>query len=138
MRIQNITTHQAVLGAVIARLRSEIGLKQTELADALGITPSAYSRLEKGESAMSTEQLRLVAERLGVSAAYVLELTDEAVSALPESSGVNVQTISRESWIAGAGALVATGFMPIAGAALGALVGNLLQKQLRKHKNQPK
>jgi len=132
MSLQNVTTHQAVLGAVIARLRSDSGLKQTDLAEALGITPSAYSRLEKGESAMSTEQLRLLAERLKVSASHILELTDEASAALSDDSGVTVKSLSREAWTAGA--MVAAGFMPIAGAVLGALVGNLLQKHLAKDK----
>ncbi|OYU30218.1 MAG: hypothetical protein CFE39_14575 [Comamonadaceae bacterium PBBC2] len=132
MTLQNVTTHQAVLGAVIARLRGESGLKQTDLAEALGITPSAYSRMEKGESAMSTEQLRLLAERLKVTASHILELTDEASAALSENSGVSVKSLSREAW--GAGAMVAAGFMPIAGAALGALVGNLLQKHFDKDK----
>ncbi|PVE42863.1 helix-turn-helix domain-containing protein [Limnohabitans planktonicus] len=132
MSLQNVTTHQAVLGAVIARLRGESGLKQTDLAEALGITPSAYSRMEKGESAMSTEQLRLLAERLKVTASHILELTDEASAALSENSGVSVKSLSREAW--GAGAMVAAGFMPIAGAALGALVGNLLQKHFAKGK----
>ena len=50
----------------IVELRMVRGLKQKELADALGIDPSSVSRIEKGERAVSVAELVRVADVLGV------------------------------------------------------------------------
>ena len=44
--------------------REDKDLKQKELAAKLNITPSAYSRIERGERGLRVEQLKVIAEVL--------------------------------------------------------------------------
>lgn len=57
------TTYQSVLGAVINTLRTsgEKTITQADIANSLGVTVSTWSRIERGESALSLEQLLTVA-----------------------------------------------------------------------------
>jgi len=83
-------TYSAVLGQVLARRRQlQGGIHQKSVADALGITQSAYSRLEGGQSAMSLGQLRRVAFFLGTAPNILLADTDSFVQHL-EARGVTV------------------------------------------------
>lgn len=49
----------------LRNFREDKGLKQKQMADKLNITPSAYSRIEKGERGLRVEQLKVIAEVLG-------------------------------------------------------------------------
>ena len=42
------TTYQAIVGEVIAQRRKYLGLNQVQLAQDLGMSQSAWSRVEKG------------------------------------------------------------------------------------------
>jgi transcriptional regulator with XRE-family HTH domain len=46
------TTYPAIVGGVLAQLRSQQGLLQEELAQALGITQATLSRIENGQSSI--------------------------------------------------------------------------------------
>jgi len=53
--------------ATIRRLREEAGLKQADMAAALGYqTPVGYLYLEKGRCKITAEQLGIIAQILGV------------------------------------------------------------------------
>lgn len=52
-------------------------MKQGDLATALGLSQSAYSRLEAGESVINLTQLRNVCAQLGVPASQVLSWADQ-------------------------------------------------------------
>lgn len=58
----------------IAFLRESKGLKQYEIANALGIEPPNYSRLEKRGDKLSIEQLKAIATALDVSLSELLGL----------------------------------------------------------------
>lgn len=60
------------VGARIRELRDERGMKQHELAAALGLAPAAMTRIEKAERGLSTGELVGVAEALGVPVDDVL------------------------------------------------------------------
>lgn len=49
----------------LRNFREDKGLKQKQMADKLNITPSAYSRIEKGERGLRVEQLKVIAEVFG-------------------------------------------------------------------------
>jgi transcriptional regulator with XRE-family HTH domain len=72
------TTYPAIVGGVLAQIRNQQGLHQDELAQALGITQSTLSRIEKGQSSMSVEHLRLAAQRLGTTPSAILDHADQA------------------------------------------------------------
>ena len=51
------TTYQAVIGRVIVNFRKQLAVDQALLAGAAGVTQSTWSRIERGESSLSIEQL---------------------------------------------------------------------------------
>lgn len=59
-------------------------MKQGELASRLSITQSALSRLEAGLVPMTVEQLRLIADVLGTTAASVIVQADEHAEKLSQ------------------------------------------------------
>lgn len=65
---------QAELGRRIAAARASRGLSQAELAEALGLTQSAISRIESGDRAVDSLELAALARHLGVS---ILDLLEE-------------------------------------------------------------
>lgn len=52
-------------------------IKQGDLAKALGLSQSAYSRLESGDSVLNLSQLRNVAKWLGKQPSEVLQMADQ-------------------------------------------------------------
>jgi transcriptional regulator with XRE-family HTH domain len=86
---QPIVTYPALVGKLLARRREQLGLKQGVVAEALGISQSAYSRLEAGESVLNLTQLRNVCTQLSVTPAQVLQAADQYEMQL-RSQGVEV------------------------------------------------
>lgn len=64
--------YASLVGQVIKQARQAHGVQQTDLATTLGMTQSAYSRLESGDSVMNIWQLRQCALRIGLSPATLL------------------------------------------------------------------
>ncbi len=85
------TTYAAVLGRVLAHRREQSGLEQRDLAAALGLGQSAWSRIERGDSVINVEQLRTAAKTLGLPSSSLLQEADEAADALA-ARDVQVQT----------------------------------------------
>lgn len=56
--------------------RESVGLTQKEVADELGITPSAYANYEQGLREPGLETFKKICEILDVSADYLLGLED--------------------------------------------------------------
>lgn len=106
--INAVTTSDAVLGQVLAKLRADKGLKQSDVANALGIGASTLSRIEKGESGLSTAQLRLAAKALSVTPQQILDMA-EAAEKVVESQGIRIQPHSQLHELGG-------NMMPILGA----------------------
>jgi Zn-dependent peptidase ImmA (M78 family)/transcriptional regulator with XRE-family HTH domain len=65
---------QEDLGRRIARARERAGLTQAQLAEAVGLSQSAISRIESGERSVDSLELAAIAQRLGVS---ILDLLEE-------------------------------------------------------------
>jgi transcriptional regulator with XRE-family HTH domain len=83
-------SYGAVLGYVIAAKRQSLeGVHQKSLADALGITQSAYSRLESGQSAVNPGQLRRIAICLKTTPGELVKQTDAYIENLT-NQGVEV------------------------------------------------
>jgi len=65
------------LGLRLKALRKSKGLKQTDMAELLGITARNYQRYEYGEVNVSATILNLFADFFGVSADYLLGREEE-------------------------------------------------------------
>lgn len=72
-----IVTYPALVGKILAQQREARGIKQGDLATALGLSQSAYSRLESGDSVLNLSQLRNVAARLGLQPTLILKWADQ-------------------------------------------------------------
>jgi transcriptional regulator with XRE-family HTH domain len=91
------TTYQSVLGAVITHQRTsgERTITQTEIAAALDITVSTWSRIERGESSLSLEQLVRLVAFLGMSLSELFKVVEERVGQLA-AQGISV-AVSKEA-----------------------------------------
>jgi len=67
-----------MLGARIAKLRRRIGMSQRQLADTLGVSPSAVGMYEQDRREPSLEKLLRLAELLHVPVGYLLTGRPEA------------------------------------------------------------
>jgi Zn-dependent peptidase ImmA (M78 family)/transcriptional regulator with XRE-family HTH domain len=72
----------AEVGARIRRLRLAAGLKAQDLADRIGIDPTALSKLENGKRSLKTPEFARLAEALRVSPLALLE-DDPLLAELP-------------------------------------------------------
>lgn len=83
-------SYPAIVGFTIAKLRK--GRPQGQIADALDIGQSGYSKLERGVRVLSVTQLRVVAAELEVPEQRIYDLAAalrEAVEAQPGHSVVD-------------------------------------------------
>ena len=108
MQVKPQITYGEVLGKLIEHRRKQQGLLQGRFADALGITQSGYSRLEKGQSAMSVVQLHAVATQLGCAPAHMLAETDRYAAQL-RARGAEIVADRRNA--SAAGLLIALGIL---------------------------
>jgi len=115
------TTYPAVVGYVLGWHRDQAGLNQQELAEQMGMSPSTWSRIERGESALTMDQLAAVAQVLEVEPGRILRDADNVVGQLAKR-GVQVER-RRVPDAIGAGLAL------LAGAALVALVASALDKK---------
>lgn len=145
-KIVNVTTDLAVFGAVIAKLREmhEPPILQLELAKLIGLSPSAWSRVEKGETALSAAQLRVLSRIFSISTDEIFELVEEAEAGLQEK-GVELKSFDFLKGVAKSAStnglsgstlagLAAVGMIPIFGAALSGIVGGIVSYKSLKNK----
>lgn len=69
--------YSALVGRILQLHRDRASLKQGDLAAALEITQSAYSRLESGDSIVNAVQLRQATERMGVSLPAFMQVVEQ-------------------------------------------------------------
>jgi transcriptional regulator with XRE-family HTH domain len=74
--------YAALIGRIVEHRRTQLRIRQEQIAQALGISQSAYSRLEKGQSAMSVTQLRIVASQLNTTPPDILDQTERYATQL--------------------------------------------------------
>ncbi|MDE7329512.1 MAG: helix-turn-helix domain-containing protein [Clostridia bacterium] len=65
------------IGNVIVELRSEHGISQKKLADAIGISQSAIAQIEVNRNEATASTIRKLSTFFGVSADYLLGLEDD-------------------------------------------------------------
>jgi transcriptional regulator with XRE-family HTH domain len=66
----------SIFGSIVSERRIFLGMSQENLAEKVGITQVALSRMEKGQIAPRFERLRIFAETLGCSVAELFPRTD--------------------------------------------------------------
>ena len=108
-------TYGALVGQVLHNYRKQTGADQALIAQALGITQSAYSRIEKGHSAMSLTQLRTVAGQFGIMPSSILSEVD----GYAEQLGFQGVEVSNEKEVSPGAILVALGILAAIFAAAG-------------------
>lgn len=66
-------TYDEAVGLAIYTNRRIRGVSQPELADALGLTASAISRLESGTTKVTVVHLRKISKKLSVTSSTIVE-----------------------------------------------------------------
>ncbi len=124
----NVTTEQAIVGAVIAKLREARGMTQKDVVEKMETSESAWSRVEKGDTSLSVVEFNRLTKILGISSDEILKLVDESKVALI-AKGVDVKsTGAAKDWKGSsvAGGLTSTGMLPVYGTLLFGLVGGVI------------
>jgi transcriptional regulator with XRE-family HTH domain len=104
---QPTISYARLVGRIIEETRKQAKLTQIDMADALGVSQSAYSRLELGQTAMSVTQLRIIADKLRTTPQNVLQCATQYGNQL-RAHGV---TITDEKSSSAASVLIALGFL---------------------------
>jgi transcriptional regulator with XRE-family HTH domain len=79
------------IGQKIKKLRELKNLTQAHLAEELGLTQSAYSKIEQGESEVSYSRLEKISEVLGLKPEEVIAFNDQMVfNIMHNQNGGNV------------------------------------------------
>lgn len=78
------STYSAVIGTVIAKSREAAGISQVDLATTVGIGQPAWSRIEKGESVLTIDQLARAAKALTTSPSELVHMADLTVTEMEE------------------------------------------------------
>ncbi len=107
------TTYSAVVGQVLAVERENAGFNQGVFAGQMGISQATWSRIEKGNSGLSIEQLAHAARLLKRSPSEILQLADDVVQDLREKN-MKVEESRKQGSNAG--------LLLLGGAAIAALV----------------
>lgn len=75
-------SYLSVLGLTLKELREEKNIKQKELAEALSITTAGWSKVEKGQSALSVPNLNKASKVLEMSASSIIEKVEGHINYL--------------------------------------------------------
>jgi transcriptional regulator with XRE-family HTH domain len=88
----HITTNfPVIIGGIIGQMRKDRGISQGEFAAMVALGQSTWSRIEKGMSGLSLEQLMRVAELLDVDASEILSKAKKVAEDL-KAQNVEVHT----------------------------------------------
>ena len=112
--MQGVVPYSVVVGRVLQQRRTQLGLHQNDLAAALGITQSAYSRLESGDTALSLTQLRIAAAVLQAPASAILASAEQYANYL-QLQGVQISDEKKDN---SAAVLIGLGLLAAAMVAL--------------------
>jgi len=112
--MQGVVPYSVVVGRVLQQRRTQLGLHQKNLAAALGITQSAYSRLESGDTALSLTQLRIAAAVLQAPASAILASAEQYANYL-QLQGVQITDEKKDN---SAAVLIGLGLLAAAMVAL--------------------
>ena len=113
------TTYPALVGNIIASLRKERSIGQAEFSAMVGVGQSTWSRIEKGQSALTVEQLAKAAGQLDLQPHQLLAVVDGARENL-EAQGIGT-LLDR----IGAGNMALLGSIPVVGPTLTAVLSGI-------------
>lgn len=91
-KVPPVVPYPVLVGQVIQAHRNQRGFHQNQVATAIGLSRSAYSRIESGDTSMTLSQLRPVARSLGLSPSQLLVEADNYALQL-EASGVSIPDV---------------------------------------------
>lgn len=77
--LQPTASYAAIVGATIIAFRERRGLQQGSLAQAIGVSQSTVSRIERGAISISIEQLAAIAGELRTTPGELLVTADRSV-----------------------------------------------------------
>ena len=69
--------HKDLYGLRLKKLRNQMGEKQADLAELLGVKPNQIVEMENGRKTTTFERLTIICQHYNVSADYLLGLIDE-------------------------------------------------------------
>ena len=118
---ESATSYSSILGQMIVQTRTQRALNQAEIASALGITQTAWSRIERGTTSITAEQLRNVAKLLECEPFEIMREADAAAKVVQDNGVALVPPKDYDD-------LVKNGVMILIGAALGAALLHLYMK----------
>lgn len=106
MNIEGGENH--MLGERLKAVRIKKELSQTDVAHATGLSPQSYSYYEKDQRSPDYETLKKLSTFLNVSAAYLLEETDEMIPPLTKQASAQAQPPHQPIQVDGYDDLLAT------------------------------
>ena len=117
------TTYSMIVAQLLNERRDAAGLSQAQFLDRIGMTQSSWSRITRGLSHFSLEELRVIGEALTIKISALIESADKIAILLPKKEGIevlqNTKAVDNKS-------LIPT---IIAGAALAFLIARLLKSK---------
>lgn len=94
------TTVSHVTGALLHCLREFKGIKQTDMAQKIEMSTSGLSKLEKGETNISIEQIFIFAQQFGLKSSQFMYLLEVSIETINQKSIFVVNTKSKVVQIA--------------------------------------
>lgn len=89
VKIEPVLTYGALVGQVLQQIRKNQGIDQGSMAQAMGLSQSAYSRIESGHTTISLVQLHKAGGVLQHPASVILSQADQLEQRLVQQ-GVRV------------------------------------------------
>jgi len=80
--MEGVTTYPAILGRILREKRESLGLEQVEIAERIQISQPTWSRIERGEAAISLDQLVKAAKSFQMEPGELLSQADAAARGL--------------------------------------------------------
>lgn len=120
IKMQAGTTYSAIIGSVIKQLRESLSINQGAMAEDMGVSQAAWSKLESGKSTLTTAQLAKAADLLGIEANKIIQYSDQTVNDF-KANGISVSYDNKEA--------ESMGLMLLGAAAIGALVAVIILGQ---------
>ena len=121
--MQQTATYSMIVAQLVNRRREALGLGQAAFFERSGLTQSSWSRINRGLSFFTLEELRAACRALDLALPEVLAQADRAAEDLTEREGVevleNLKGSQNKALLPGI----------IAGAALAFLIGRILRRR---------
>lgn len=119
-------SYSAVVIRLLALRRQAAGIEQAEMAQRLGLTPSSYSRLEAGHTALTVDTLFSIAKELNLDVPDLMKKATKVIEEMETSNQAHVAAQARKNTV-GVSEQNNVGTF-VTGAALGALIAAILSK----------